>query len=137
MNGLKSTEGWEEVTLYFDSVATETAIGQDMITSIELKEGIAWKQGVKYEVANGVRIPNLGERSFTGITPEGGSKDVTAQVCAVNKALLSVSKAVKAGNRVVFDDDGSYIENKITGERTWMQEEGGMYALKMWVKTPF
>ena len=55
----------------------------------------------------------------------------------MNKALLSVSTAVKAGNRVVFDEDGSYIENRETGQITWLVEEGGMYALKMWVKAPF
>jgi hypothetical protein len=48
-----------------------------------------------------------------------------------------VSKAVKAGNVVVFDEDGSYIENKLTGQKTWLTEEGGMYALKMWVKSLF
>ena len=39
----------------------------------------------------------------------------------------------KRGNRVVFDDDGSYVENKNTGQRTWMAEDAGMYNLKMWV----
>ena len=59
---------------------------------------------------------------------------MTAQVCEVNKALLSVAKCVKAGNVVVFDEEESYIMNKVTGEKTWLVEEGGMYALKMWVK---
>jgi hypothetical protein len=95
------------------------------------------KQGVTYEVANGIRIANLGERQFEGVTEDGGVKNITAQVCSVNKAFLSVPKAVKAGNRVIFDDEGSYIENKATGEVTWLVEEGGMYALKMWVKAPF
>ena len=36
------------------------------------------------------------------------------------------------GNLVVFDDYGSYIENKETGERTLMTQVGGMYFLKMW-----
>ena len=56
-----------------------------------------------------------------------------AQACAVNETLLSVSKLTKRGNRVVFDDDGSYVENKTTGQRTWMAEDGGVYTLKMWV----
>jgi hypothetical protein len=59
------------------------------------------------------------------------------QVCAVNQGLLSVSKAVAAGNKVVFDTDGSYIENKVSGTRTWMHAEGGMYTIKMWVRRPF
>jgi len=61
-------------------------------------------------------------------------------VCEVNKALLSVSKVVSRGNKVVFgelDDHGnklSYIEDNVTKERLWIEEENGMYALKMWVR---
>ena len=54
-----------------------------------------------------------------------------AQVCAVNETLLSVSKLTKRGNKFVFDDAGSCVENKATGQRTWMTEDGGMYTLKM------
>ena len=132
-----SKGGWEGVTMYVDSGATETVLAENMLMSVELKEGMAMKQGVTYEVANGIRIANLGEREFTGVTQDGGVKRIKAQVCEVNKALLSVSKAVKAGNRVVFDDEGSFIQNKETGEMTWLVEEGGMYALKVWVKAPF
>ena len=53
----------------------------------------------------------------------------------MNKALLSVAKVVAAGNRVVFDSDGSYIEDKATKERMWLKESAGMYMLKVWVKT--
>ena len=56
------------------------------------------------------------------------------QVCDVNKPLLSVSKIVQGGNRVVFDGNGSYIEDTTNGERMWLQEKGGMFMLKMWVK---
>ena len=56
------------------------------------------------------------------------------QVCEVNQGLLSVSKATATGNRVVFDSAGSYIENKSSGERSWLQEKNGMYMLRLWVK---
>ena len=58
---------------------------------------------------------------------------MTAQICAVNKTLMSVSQVAAQGNRVVFDGEGSYIEDKASGERLWMEEVGGMYMLKMWV----
>ncbi len=29
----------------------------------------------------------------------------------------------------------SYIEDNTTGERLWIEEENGMYALKMWVRS--
>ena len=44
---------------------------------------------------------------------------------------------VAAGNKVVFEEGGSYIEDKQTGEKMWLREDNGMYMLKMYVKTPF
>ena len=74
-----------------------------------------------------------GENWFTGVSTEGAVRNITAQVCDVNKALLSVKKMVAAGNRVVFDQAGSYIEDTQSGERMWLAEEDGMYVLTMWV----
>ena len=46
-----------------------------------------------------------------------------------------MSRLVKAGNKVVFGDtDGNYIEDRVTKERMYIEEEGGMYALNMWVR---
>ena len=53
-----SGDGWEEVEMTVDSGASETVIGEDMISAVELKEGAACRRGVMYEVANGVRIPS-------------------------------------------------------------------------------
>ena len=133
VNSVQKQE-WESIELAVDSGASETVIGEDMLTAVETKEGPASRRGVQYEVANGVRIPNLGEKSFRGYTDEGLRRSMKAQVCDVNKALLSVHKLVKAGNKVVFEDEGSYVEDKTTGERMWLQEKGGMYMLKMWVR---
>ena len=138
--GIYSTtesEEWEYVEFFVDSGATETVMSLDMLSCVEAKEGLAMRRGVKYEVANGIRIPNLGEKEFVGVSEEGLRKAVTAQVCDVNKALLSVKKMAGAGNRVVFDDDGSYIENKQTGRKMWMKEQNNMYVLGLWVKTGF
>ena len=137
INAVKRKDGWEEVKLFVDSGATETVVGEGMLTSVDIVEGAASRIGVEYEVANGVKIPNLGEKKFCGISAEGCRRGLTAQVCDVNKALLSVSRLVKQGHRVVFDDENSYIEDKITGERMWLAEENGMYALTLWVKASF
>ena len=56
------------------------------------------------------------------------------QVAEVTRALLSVSKAVDAGNRVVFDEQWSYLENKKTGERTTIKRRGGLYVMESWVR---
>ena len=62
--------------------------------------------------------------------------ELTAQVCEVNKVLLSVSKVVAKGNTKVFAPEESYIENQSTGARIYLKEQGGMYVLKMWVRNP-
>ena len=138
MNELDVKGEWEEIEMAVDSGATETVVGEDDLTSVELKEGAASKRGTVYEVANGVQIPNLGEKKFVAFTEEGSMRSLTAQVCEVNKPLLSVRKVIAGGSRVVFDAEGSYIECKSTGERTWLKEQGGMFMLKMWVqRQPF
>ena len=122
--------------MYVDSGATETVIAQQMLSMMEIKDSPQSRRGVDYEVANGIKIPNLGQKQFTGYDEAGVEREVTAQVCDVNKALLSVSKMCRAGNKVVFGaPEGNYIEDLTTGERIWMIEEGGMYALKMWVRS--
>ena len=58
---------------------------------------------------------------------------MTLQVVDVKKALGSVRRMCEAGNKVVFDDEGSYIENKRTGERAILIKERGSYILSLWV----
>ena len=136
MNSVEEQE-WEEVEMAVDSGATETVVGESMLPGVETKPGDASRRGVQYEVANGERIDNLGEKRFTCVGEEGYECNMKAQVCDVNKALLSVRRLTQAGNKVVFDPKGGYIENMETGERMNMQEKGGMYVLKLWVQRSF
>ena len=85
------------------------------------------------KLADGSRVPHMGEKSFTAYTEQGHIRQMLAAVTEVDDALLSASKAVKAGNRVVFDDSGRYIEHKLSGEVTPLVAQRGLYKLKMWV----
>jgi hypothetical protein len=79
-----------------DSGATETVIGESMISSIETKPGEASRRGAKYEVADGTIIRNHGEKRFVAESEEGVKRRFVAQVTDVNKGLLSVQKLVKS-----------------------------------------
>ena len=125
---------WEELETAVDNGASETVIGEEMVKAVTAQNV---KPDVKYEGADGSQIPHLGEKEFEAYTEAGLWRNMTAQVTEVNKALLSVSRMVKAGNRVVFDEAGSYIENKVSGQKTWLEERNGMYILKLWVQRPF
>jgi hypothetical protein len=137
LRNINKESEWEEIELAVDSGATETVMGEDMLECVDVKEGRASKAGVEYEVANGDKIPNLGEKKFVGHSEEGVMRGITAQVCDVNKALLSVKRMMTAGNRVVFDEDGSFIEDKATKEKMWLKEDKGLFVVKLWVKKGF
>ena len=77
---------WKRSRWRWDSGATETVIPPDILAGHELREGALFKRGVEYEVANGVQIPNMGEREFVGVTENGAQRSILAQVCDVNRA---------------------------------------------------
>ena len=129
-------QGWEVLDLAVDSGASETVIPTNLVQSVSLVPSEASKRGVQYEVANGERIPNLGEKAFTAYTDkEGYCRGIRAQVCDVSKPLLSVSRLVKAGNAVIFTPSGSYVEDGQTGERIALEEQGGMFNMRVWIPT--
>ena len=37
---------------------------------------------------------------------------------------------------MVFDDDGSFLFNKHTGELNWINDDGAIYTTKQWVIPP-
>ena len=119
-----------------DSGASETVLPPHHLEHVRTVEGEASRRQVCYEVANGDRIANLGEKTFTGLTDaEGHIRTVKAQVCDVSKPLMSVSRLVKAGNTVVFAPEGAHILHADSGERIRLTEKNGMYHLRMWVQT--
>ena len=128
-------EEWERLVMVVDSGAAETMCPSSMATNISTVPGAKMKAGVRYTCAGGKKLPNLGEKRCMLTTEETGTvRGLTMQVANVHKALMSVSKAVDAGIRVVFYTDWSYIQDKRTGERTTIQRQGNLYTLEAWVK---
>ena len=130
MRTVQEADEWEEVEMIVDSGASGTVVGANMVKAVEAAN---IKSDVSYKLADGSRIPHMGEKSFKAFTDQGHIRHMIAAVTDVDDALLSVSKVVGAGNRVVFDSDGSYIEHKESGEVIPLVTQGSLYTLKMWV----
>ena len=114
-----------------DSGASATVVGEHMLKAMRLQEG---RTGVEYEVANGQRIPNLGEKVIDGETDIEGRRTIfKAQVCEVSKPLMSVKRLVESGHSVLFDPEGGRITDRKTGHQIWLHEVNGMYHLRLWV----
>ena len=126
-------DGWQKISVAIDSGAAETVIPHAMILGHPIRPTTASMSGVCYASATGAPIPNLGEQVLPLVTMEGTLRAMTFQAAPVSKPLGSVKRMCKSGHRVVFDDDGSYVENKATGELNWLREEDGNYMLDTWV----
>ena len=124
---------WERVPVTVDSGAIDTVIPRRVAQGISLKQTEASRNGLKYRSASGNAIVNEGERNLRGYTKEANLVDMTAQVAEVTKPLGSVRAFVKAGNRVVFDAGGSYIQNKATGVKTDIEDRNGAYVFDLWI----
>ena len=130
---------WEEIPcgITIDSGAAETVMPEKMAKKYEIMPSIGSEAGVEYVSATGEPIPNLGEKCLNLMTPDGSMRMMTMQVAkGVSKALGSVSRICAAGHKVVFDDQGSYIEHKQTGHLTWLMQENGVYVLDAWIAPP-
>ena len=126
-------QDWKHLSLVVDSGAAETVIPHDLATDHEIVDTNASKSGMCYASATGQPIPNMGEQVLPLMTSEGTLRGMTSQAAPVSRPLGSVMRICKSGHTVVFDETGSYIYNKTSGEVNWMREEHGNYILDLWV----
>ena len=92
------------------------------------------RAGGRYRVANGARIPNLGQQLATFRTPEGHGCSLRFQVAAVERPLISVSQLARTGPRVEFGATDGHIIHMQSGRRIRLQQSGGVYLLEMLVR---
>jgi hypothetical protein len=132
-------ENWREIKITVDSGACDHVISPELVNTNNVRITDAVRNGVTYRTASGHILPNLGETNVGGVTGTGQTINMTMQVAGVNKALASVRKMCKSGNRVVFEDGvddtiGGYVQNIVSGERTPITKEGGTYQVSVWTQ---
>ena len=125
--------GWQYLSLTVDSGAAETVIPHMLAQDHPIHETQASRSGLNYASATGDPIPNLGEQKLPLLTQEGSLRAMTFQAAPVDRPLGSVKRMCSSGHLVVFDEEGSYVLNKLTGEVNWMREENGNYIMDLWV----
>ena len=90
-------------------------------------------KGLHYVAASGTRIPNMGQQTVRLLTRNGTWAQWICQVAAVNKPLVSVSKLIDDGWRVVFDEEASYIKRKRIGNMINIRRERGVFVVYAFV----
>ena len=123
----------EELTVKMDSGAIDWVFTPQAAQAFKLQPTTASANGVHYRAANGTEIHNFGQRVIRGYADTGAPLNVAAQIASVNSNLGSVHRVIEAGSKVVFDKDGSYIQNKKTGKKINIRNEGGAFEFDIWV----
>ena len=124
------------MAIAIDSGACDSVISPEDVPEHEVHESTESKRGENFQSATGEPIPNLGDIRLPMYMREGTARSMILKAAPVTKPLGSVKKICAAGHVVVFDDEGSYIMNKRTGEMNWLREEDGNYMLDAWVPPP-
>ena len=123
---------WEEICMVMDSGAADAVAPDAMAESIPITESPGSRQGQHFMTADGTRIPNKGQKSFTAVSEEGQRLGLTFQIADVSRPLASVGKMCDNHKAVLFMRKGGYVIDLNTGDRTRFNREEGVYIMKTW-----
>ena len=123
---------WEQIRVNIDSGAIDSVCNKSTGKMFSIKETAMSKQNGYYLSASKHKMYNKGEKAIIGLNDNGVPSGMAFQICDVRSPLGSVKRICKAGNRVIFDDEASYIENKKTGARTPIEDSKDGYHMNLW-----
>ena len=71
-----------------------------------------------------------------GTAEDGTPITLDFDVAKISRPLASAAELMEKNNRIVLDNDESYIESKSNGEWVPLRREGNMFYLDLWVQVP-
>ena len=116
----------------------------DLASHIEIQPTEASRRRFRYQIANGGRVRNVGQKQIRGLTSDGFPIGMTWQVADVKRPLASIGRMCDAGNTAVFTSRGGYVvpENKMRNALDMLEimEQcslrsriaGGVYGFDIW-----
>ena len=123
----------EKITFGVDSGAELTVITETAASEYPNTDD---KTRVKMRDCQGNTIKDLGKKilGLKTSTDAPRTQFTNATVGPLRKNLMAVCSLVDAGHRVVFDQEGSFIEHKETGYKTKMIRRGGQFDIDFWLE---
>ncbi|MDA8583912.1 hypothetical protein N9L68_06745, partial [bacterium] len=91
-------EEWDDVEFLVDSGASATVMWPESVNAVSPSDP---HPSNNYRLADGSPIPNRGEKSLLGITEEGISRRLKAQVTDADRPLMSVAHIVQNVGREI------------------------------------
>jgi len=133
VQSIASFEGvkFRKIKVTLDSGAAVSAGPESLFSYTVKKDALS----SKYRTATNAEVTDKGYREIQGLNENWMWQTIKARVTSpeVHKVILAASAAIKAGNRIVLDDDNSWIINKATGWRTRVYMEDDIFVFPLWV----
>ena len=120
--------------LTVDSGAADHVMPLGWLAWILITASLGSLRGLHYVSASGNRMPNKGEQRVKFLTRDGVWASLLFQVAGINKPLVSVSRLIDEGWRVVFDDEGSYLIRKKTKKVIRMDRTRGVFTIEAYIE---
>ena len=93
------------------------------------------QSGVGFKGANGSHIKHCGQRRFRVRTCAGSSMNTTWEVADVRKPLISASRLLERGHKLVLDEKPrTQCKN---GDIIPLERTGSLFAVRLWIPKGF
>ena len=128
-------QGRQPIRAVIDSGAEDT-VAPPGVMGTEVRPSAMSAAGLTYRAANGAPIQNFGETTVRFRDASNTKCGMHFQVADVERPLVSVARMADAGNKVVMEKNGGYVEHVATGKRIALLREGNVFVLDMHLDDP-
>ena len=129
------TRGGKELLAFVDSGAVDNVLPKSVCTEYSLEATSKPQSGVCLKGANGSHIKHLWQRRFRVKTSAGSNMNTTWEVADVRKPLISASRPLERGHKLVLDEKPRiHCKN---GETIPFERTSSLFAVRLWFPKGF
>ena len=129
------TRGGKELLAFADSGAVDNVLPKSVCTEYPLEATSKSQSGIGFKGGNGSRIKHYGQRRFRVKTSAGYNMNTTWEVADVRKPLISASRLLERGRKLVLDEK-LRIQCK-SGDTIPLERTGSLFAVRLWIPKGF
>ena len=122
----------KELLAFVDSGAVDNVLPKSVCTEYLLEATSKSQSGVGFKGANGSHIKHHGQRRFRSA---GSNMNTTWEVADVRKPLISASRLLERGHKLVLDEKPR-IQCK-NGDTIPVERTSRLFAVRLWVPKGF
>jgi hypothetical protein len=130
----KERPGYKLIEAVVDSGAAKPTCGKKVFPG-DVRASEMSKLGLTFSGPDGSEIQNLGEQDALWESDEGIHCKMVVQISEVDRVLLAATELADNGFEVILRKRDGIIKNLRTGKTIKLLRKGGVYIVRMWVKT--